>query len=109
MRLCFLQVRLSSLGGIKIPESEENFDVEGEFNLIPSPRVLVMLGEITLSQVNCLAEFIDNSVDSFLKAKRNNTPIILPHITIDLPSTNNTAARIIISNNGPDSRVKKHA
>ena len=83
--------------------------MEGEFDLIPSPRVLVMLGEITFSQVNCLAEFIDNSVDSFLKAKRNNTPITLPHITIDLPSTNNTDTRITISDNGPDSRLKKHA
>ena len=83
--------------------------MEGEFDLIPSPRVLVMLGEITFSQVTCLAEFIDNSVDSFLKAKRNNTPIILPHITIDLPSTNNTAARITILDNGPDSRLKKNA
>ena len=83
--------------------------MEGEFDLIPSPRVLVMLREITFSQVNCLAEFIDNSVDSFLKAKRNNTPIILPHITIDLPSTNNTATRITILDNGPDSRLKKHA
>ena len=83
--------------------------MEGEFDLIPSPRVLAMLGEITFSQVNCLAEFIDNSVDSFLKAKRNNTPIILPHITIDLPSTNNTAARITILDNGPDSRLKKNA
>ena len=81
----------------------------GEFELTPSPRVLAMLGEITFSQVNCLAEFIDNSVDSFLKAKRNNTPMILPHITKDLPSTNNTAARITISDNGPDSRLKKHA
>ena len=83
--------------------------MEGEFDLIPSPRVLVMLAEITFSQVNCLAEFIDNSVDSFLKAKRNNTPIILPHITIDLSSTNNTAARIIISDYVPDPRLKKHA
>ena len=83
--------------------------MEGEFDLIPSHRVLVMLGEITFSQVNCLAEFIDNSVDSFLKAKRNNTSIILPHITIDLSSTNNTAALITISDNGPDSRLKKYA
>ena len=83
--------------------------MEGEFDLIPSPRVLVILGEITFSQVNCLAEFIDNSVDSFLKAKRNNTPIILPHITIDLPSTNNTVVQITISQNGPDFRLKKHA
>ena len=81
----------------------------GEFDLTQSPRVLAMLGEITFSQVNCFAGFIDNSVDGFLKAKRNNTPIILPHITIDLPSTNNTAARITILDNGPDSRLKKYA
>ena len=75
MRLCLLQVSLSSLGGIKILELEENFEVEGEFDLIPSPRVLAMLGEITFSQVNCFAEFVYNSVDGFLKAKRNNNPL----------------------------------
>jgi hypothetical protein len=84
-----------------MPGSEENFEVVGEFDLTPAPRTLAMLGEITFSQVQCLAEFIDNSIDGFLKAQRNNAAISHPNITIDLPSTNNTAARITISDNGP--------
>ena len=81
--------------------SEENIEVVGTFDLTPAPQTLAMVGELPLSQVHCLAEFIDNSVDGFLKAKRNGAPIIHPAIFIDLPTENNPAARITIEDNGP--------
>jgi hypothetical protein len=84
-----------------MPDSDENIKLVTEFDLTPHPRVLAMLGEITFSQVNCLTEFIDNSIDGFLHAKRNNNPILIPHITIDLPSTLNPAAQITVTDNGP--------
>ena len=37
-----------------------------EFDPQPHPRILPMLGEINLTQWRCVAEFTDNSVDSFL-------------------------------------------
>ena len=32
----------------------------------PDPRMLKMLGEIPLKDWQCIAEFIDNSIDSFV-------------------------------------------
>ncbi len=45
-----------------------------DFNLTPDPRILPMLGEINLSQWQCIAEFIDNSVDAFLDLKQDGGP-----------------------------------
>jgi hypothetical protein len=39
---------------------------EEEFDLQPDPRILPMLGEISLDQWRCLAEFVDNSADRFI-------------------------------------------
>ena len=73
-----------------------------EFNLTPHPRILVVLGEIVLAQWKCIAELIDNSVDSFLEAKRAESPITDPVIKIITPtSANQRNGMITVKDNGP--------
>ena len=48
------------------------------FDLQPDPRILPMLGEINLEQWRCLGELIDNSVDGFISAARNEIEIQNP-------------------------------
>lgn len=55
------------------------------FDITPSPRVLRMLGQIEFKPWQCLAELIDNSVDSFLEGRRE-AMILQPEIRISLPS-----------------------
>jgi hypothetical protein len=47
-------------------------------NLIPSPRVLRMLGNIEFENWQCLAELIDNSIDALLPMGGGNIVIITP-------------------------------
>lgn len=72
-----------------------------EFDLTPDPRVLQMLGEITLPQWRCLAELIDNSIDGFVHAMRSGAPIEAPEISVTLPSADNENARVAVRDNGP--------
>lgn len=72
-----------------------------EFDLQPDPRILPMLGEITLPQWRCLAELIDNSVDGFLHAKRDGHLIEQPEVHISLPVTDHPDSKITIRDNGP--------
>jgi hypothetical protein len=72
-----------------------------EFDLTPDPRVLSMLGEITLPEWKCLAEFIDNSIDGFLSAQRASLYIQLPQVNIAVPYRDDTSARVIVKDNGP--------
>ena len=44
-----------------------------QFDLTPHPRILPMLGEIVLPQWRCLAELVDNSIDSFIEGQRVGT------------------------------------
>src|SRR5262245_32390564 len=60
-----------------------------------------MLGEIVLPQWKCLAELIDNSVDSFLEAQRSDRPISNPHISITTPKSGVPNPRILVRDNGP--------
>lgn len=77
-------------------------EVDGRaFNLTPHPRILPMLGEIHLKQWQCIAELLDNSVDSFLEAKRAKQPAVDPFVRIDTPTTNAKGGRITVADNGP--------
>src|SRR5207244_247326 len=60
-----------------------------------------MLGQIVLPQWKCLAELIDNSVDSFLEAERDGAPIMNPQITITTPMTAVPNPKILVRDNGP--------
>lgn len=72
-----------------------------ELDLTPAPRVLQMLGEISLEQWRCLAELIDNSIDGFIEAGRAGTPVDRPEIAVTIPSVDSENARIVIKDNGP--------
>src|SRR5439155_23260586 len=71
-----------------------------EFDLQPDPRILPMLGEITLPQWRCLAEFIDNSVDAFLFAKRAGHEVATPEIHISVPTADPSTATVTVTDNG---------
>jgi hypothetical protein len=71
------------------------------FDITPDPRVLQMLGEINLQQWRCIAELVDNSVDSFLNAERSGAAAENPEVVITVPRTDTPAARITVRDNGP--------
>lgn len=73
----------------------------GTFDLTPHPRILPMLGEIVLPQWRCLAELVDNSIDSFLEASRSGVQISSPQVAISVPTTATPNAQITIRDNGP--------
>ena len=54
-------------------------------DITPSPRVLRMLGQIDFAPWQCLAELVDNSIDSFIEQTMSGTPPINPRISISLP------------------------
>jgi hypothetical protein len=73
-------------------------------DLTPSPRVLKMLGQVDFKPWQCLAELIDNSVDAFLSAGGNDTGVLFPQVTIELPDNsaiNHGSAEIRVTDNGP--------
>jgi hypothetical protein len=72
-----------------------------EFNLLPHPRILPMLGEINLLPWRCIAELIDNSVDAFLKVKRSGLQLQDPEISVSLPMSDDANAKVTIRDNGP--------
>src|SRR5262245_21017974 len=72
-----------------------------QFNLTPHPRILPMLGEIVLPQWRCLAELADNSIDSFIEAKRAGTPVHSPLVSINIPTDGAQGSRITVRDNGP--------
>ena len=72
-----------------------------EFDLQPDPRILPMLGEITLAQWRCVAELVDNAVDGFLSAKRSGASPKEPEVSINLPTTDTASARVTVTDNGP--------
>ena len=71
------------------------------FDLTPHPRILPMLGEIVLPQWRCLAELIDNSIDSFIEALRADTPVQGPHVSISVPTGSSHGSRLSVRDNGP--------
>ena len=77
-----------------------------ELDLTPAPRVLQMLGEITLEQWRCLAELIDNSIDGFIDAARAGTPITRPEISVTIPMADTDSARVSVKDNGPGMSIE---
>src|SRR4051794_12951991 len=74
---------------------------EREFNLEPTPRILPMLGEITLPQWRCVAELVDNAVDGFLASRRAGEDIAAAQVHINIPLTDATTAKLSVRDNGP--------
>lgn len=73
---------------------------EEPFDLRPDPRVLVMLGEITLDQWRCLAELVDNCLDNFLALERAGEPAHEPTVWVTTPTADDPVARITVRDNG---------
>jgi hypothetical protein len=82
-------------------ESSTNEASPEEFDLVPSPRVLPMLGEINLEQWRCLGELIDNSIDGFLHAKRRDELVEDPVVQVMLPRADREDAIVQVIDNGP--------
>ncbi|MYB37580.1 MAG: ATP-binding protein [Gammaproteobacteria bacterium] len=72
-----------------------------QFDLTPHPRILPMLGEIVLPQWQCLAELIDNSVDSFIEANRTEGPVLNPVVHVSVPEQDNANSTVVVRDNGP--------
>src|SRR4051794_6571082 len=49
----------------------ETIETELTVNIMPSPRILKMLGNIEFEAWQCIAELVDNSFDEFLNIKRS--------------------------------------
>ena len=79
-------------------ETVRNLD---EFDLQPDPRILPMLGEISLEQWRCLAELIDNAVDGFLSANREEETIPNPEVHVAIPTADSASAKVSVRDNGP--------
>lgn len=74
----------------------------GKFDIRRDPRVLPMLGEITLDLWRCVAELVDNSVDGFLSAMRAGAATEAATVLVNLPSAVSATARVHVRDNGPD-------
>jgi hypothetical protein len=73
----------------------------GEFDLVPDPRVLPMLGEINLELWRCIAELTDNSIDGFLHAIRSGAAIMTPRVDVIMPVSDSERAMVRLMDNGP--------
>ncbi len=78
----------------------DDIQTQDEFDLQPDPRILPMLGEINLAQWRCLAELVDNSVDGFLSAKRQDKAVDDPEVHIAVPTSDSGSAKISVRDNG---------
>jgi Histidine kinase-, DNA gyrase B-, and HSP90-like ATPase len=73
-------------------------------DLTPSPRVLLMLGQIEFAAWQCLAELIDNSIDGFTSAPGGALTTANPVVTIELPmgaQVDQGKGAIVVADNGP--------
>ena len=77
------------------------------FDLTPDPRVLQILGEISLDQWKCLAELIDNGIDAFAHARGTGDPVAFPEIGVQLPRDDREDAFIGVLDNGPGMSVEQ--
>src|SRR5262245_11389654 len=84
-----------------MPAIEAPTTTDQQFNLTPHPRILAMLGEIVLPHCKCLAECIDNTLDSFRNDQRLGQPITNPHISITTPTAAVANPKILVRDNGP--------
>ena len=77
-------------------------------DLAPSPRVLAMLGEIDLEPWRCIAELIDNGIDSFLLAELDENKDNNNHrIDITIPKKQTYGKNITVKDNGPGLSLKQ--
>jgi len=69
-------------------------------DLKPTPRVLVVLGDIEFAPWQCIAELVDNCFDEFLRHPRTDER---PRVTITLPGRNSRTAdaEVRLTDNGP--------
>ena len=75
-------------------------------DLSPDPRVLKMLGEINFDTWQCVAELIDNSVDSFLGGEHDGTPSVGAEVEVSLPEHAEPGAQVLIRDNGPGMSIE---
>ncbi|WP_170505720.1 ATP-binding protein [Ruegeria arenilitoris] len=75
--------------------------VAEEFDLLPDPRVLPMLGEINLEQWRCISELVDNSIDGFIHERRNGKAVQNPEVYVNLPNADVEGAMLEVRDNGP--------
>lgn len=69
-------------------------------HLTPSPRVLSVLGDIDMSEVNCFAELVDNTIGACAEAgAAMSTPKV--SITFDGGTTQRWQESVVIRDNGP--------
>ena len=62
-------------------------EVDRQFDLTPSPRVLRMLGQVDFKPWQCLAELADNAVDAFLTGReQGGLGVMFPQVDIEIPS-----------------------
>ena len=60
-----------------------------------------MLGEIVLPQWKCIAELMDNSIDSFIEARRAGVSLQDPTVAVTIPTGNRGESRLSVRDNGP--------
>lgn len=65
-------------------------------DITPHPAILAVLGEIEFKPWQCIAELMDNSIDSFLNAMRDGQPIDTPCIRIAFGRDT-----VVVKDNGP--------
>lgn len=70
-------------------------------DITPSPRILSVFKDIEFPILNCFAELIDNSVDSFISMKRAGTPVTRPTVNVAI-----SAAKVTIKDNGPGMSIE---
>jgi hypothetical protein len=70
-------------------------------NITPDPKILPMLGEITLLPAQCIAELCDNSIDSFIRSYELGKDSISKYrIDIFVPRDDSIQGEITIKDNG---------
>jgi hypothetical protein len=72
---------------------------EEVINLMPSPRLLEVLGDIPFAHWQCIAELVDNAFDAFLAASEKELPK-QPTVTVTLPEVNDPEPVVVVEDNG---------
>lgn len=77
-------------------------------DITPSPRILRVLGEIPFQPWRCLAELIDNSIDSFTDAKRKGIALDEKNVIVKWSNESVPAheREIVISDTGPGMKIE---
>ena len=71
------------------------------FDLTAEPRILPMLGEISLAAWRCIAELIDNSIDGIHNVAGRGTTLGDPEVHVSLPTRTEGNLRVTVRDNGP--------